>query len=244
MHRATALLAACLLPLLGAGCDRVPMPDFSFLHPKPAVPLADVLPGRWKAVYKGNTYTLTFGRHADVAVVIDVPQEFRARIGVDQLWIGGNYHVEDNHILNCQFTDGRWAVLIAQMHGLELHRCGIKSYTEDEMIDGDDAVWKRIAKAPDVRIGEAVDVADQNPTINDAPRPKAAVGKPAAASAPASMFDRQAKLTALFKHLEEKRKNLNVKNKAAVAAFNQEAAEYSRQVAEFNAASSATASAR
>ena len=243
MRRAAALLAACPLLLLGAtGCDRLPMPDWSFLHSKPAVPLGDVLPGRWKIVYKGNNYMLTFGRHSDVAFVVDVPPQYRARIGVDQLWIGGNYHVENDHELNCTFTDGRWAELVAQMHGLELHHCGIKSYTEDEIVDGDDAVWKRTAKAASTRMGEAVDVADQAPTINDAPRAKTAAGKPGARP-PASMADRQANLAALFKQLEEKRKTLNVKNKAAVAAFNQEAAEYSRQVAEFNAASTATASA-
>ena len=244
MHRAAVLLAACLLSLLGTGCDRVPMPDWSFLHPKPSIPLGDVLPGRWKLVYKGNTYTVTFGRHADVALVMDLPQEYRARFGTDQLWIGGNYHVEDDHYLNCQFTDGRWAVLIAQMHGLELHRCGIKSYTEDEIIDSYDVVWKRIAKAPDVRMGEAVDVADQAPAINDAPRPKTAAGTPAAAPATGSMLHRQAKLTALFRQLEEERKSLNVKNKVAVAAFNQKAAEYSQAVADFNAASAANAGAR
>lgn len=243
MNRAV-LLAACLLSLLGAGCDRVPMPDWSFLHSKPAMPLGDVLPGRWKILYKGNTYTLTFGRHADVAFVMDVPQEYRARIGVDQLWIGGNYHVENDHVLNCQFTEGRWAVLIAQMHGLEMHHVDIKSYTEDEIVDGEDATWKRIAKASSTRMGDAVDIADQAPAINDAPRAKSAAGKPGAAAPPASMADRQARLTALFKHLEDKRKTLNVKDKAAVAAFNQEAAEYSRQVAAFNAATTATASAR
>jgi hypothetical protein len=243
MNRAVAFLAACLLPLLGTGCDYVPKPDFSFLHTQPAMPLSDVLPGRWKILYKGNTYMLTFGRHADVALVIDVPPQYRARIGVDQLWIGGNYHVENDHELNCTFTDGRWAELLAQMHGLELHHCGIKSYTEDEIVDGDDAVWKRTAKAASVRMGEAVDIADQTLTINDAPRAKTAGGKSGSA-APASMAERQANLTALFQQLEEKRKTLKVKDKMAVAAFNQEAAEYSRQLAAFNAATSATAAAR
>ena len=243
MNRAAVPSACLLLLLLGTGCDYVPKLDLSFLHAKPAQPLGDVLPGRWKILYKGNTYQLTFGRHADVSLVIDVPPQYRARIGVDQLWIGGNYHVENDRELCCTFTDGRWAELLAQMHGLELHRCGIKSYTEDEIVDGDDAVWKRTAQAAAVRMGEAVDIADQTPTVNDAPRAKNAAGKPGAA-APASMAERQANLTALFKRLEEKRKTLKVKDKAAVTAFNQEAAEYSRQVAEFNAATPATAAAR
>ena len=239
MNRA-ALLAACLLPLLGSGCDRVPMPDWSFLHPPSATPLGDVLPGRWTGVYKGNTYTLTFGRHADVAYVVDVPQEYRARLGTDQLWIGGNYHVEDNRAINCQLTEGRWAVLLAQMRGLELHHVDIKSYTEDEMVDGQDVTWKRIGKAAAVRMGEAVDLADPASAAPKAARAETAAAKPVAGGS-GSMAGRQIKLTALFKQLEAERKNLNVKNKAAVAAFNKKAVEYSQQVADFNAATAATA---
>ena len=241
MHRAAAFLAAGLLLLGTAGCDRLPMPDWSFLHPKPAVPLDEVLPGRWKIAYRGNNYTFTFGRHSDVALVADVPQEYRARLGVDQFWIGGNYHVENDHYLNCQFTDGRWAELLAQMKGLEMHHAYIKSYTEDQIVETcntGDVAWTRIAKATAVRLGEAIDIADQPPAISDAPRAKSATGKAVAgkpgSGRPPTKAEQQAKLTALFKQLEEKRKNLNVKDKAAVAEFNQQAADYSRQVAEFN----------
>jgi hypothetical protein len=166
-----------------------------------------------------------------MSFVVDVPQEYRARLGTDQLWIGGNYHVESNHELNCEFTEGRWAVLVAQMKGLEMHHCGIKSYTRDQIIDGEDVTWTRVGQAPSARHGEAIDIADQPPAVNDAPRAKTPA---AGAKTKPSLAEQQSKLTAMFQHLENKRKTLNVQDKVAVAAFNREAAEYSRQVAQLN----------
>ncbi len=232
MNRAAACLSA-LLPLLCTGCERIPLPDWSFLpHQQADKPLKDVLPGRWKATAKGNTCTITFGRHSDVAYVIDVPQGYRARLGVDQLFIGGNYHLESDHAVNCQLTEGRWAEMLAQMKGLELHRIGIKSYSENELLDAEDVTWKRVGPAPSQNMGEAVDIADQAPTVNDAPRARAAAKSGAP---PTTMYDQQTKLTVLYNQLEAKRGKLNVKDKAAVAAFNKEAAEYARQVAALNA---------
>ncbi len=206
--------------------DKIPLSGLPFqTHKSTDTPLAEVLPGRWKIVEKGLNYQLTFGRHADMNLVVDVPPELRARAGVDQIWAGGNYHVENNSVVNCQLTDGRWAVLIAQMQGLKLHHVGVKSYTQDEVIDVDNASWKRLDHFTSGRTGEALDVADQAPQISDAPRAK---------PAPQSASDQQAKLTVLYKRLEGKRRQLDPKNKAAVAAFNKEAAAYTQEVAAFN----------
>ena len=132
------LVAALLLPLCLAGCGRPKLPSlFSFASSSetPAQPLRDVLPGRWSGEYKGQKYLVNFGRHQEVSVVIDVPLEYRARLGTDQLWIGGNYHVENDHGFNCQWTDGRWAEILARMGGIPLHQVGVKSFSADEFVD-------------------------------------------------------------------------------------------------------------
>ncbi len=195
--------------------------------------LRDTLPGRWRAEYKGQVCVLTFGRHSEVNIVVDVPQEYRARLGTDQLWIGGNYHVENEHSLNCQWTDGRWAEIIAQMGGLPLHQVGIKSYDDNEFVDGEDVKWKNIGHAPAGKSGEAVDIADQAPAVNDAPRAKKP-GNPGGAVPTKTLYDQQQKLTVLYNQLEIRRKKLDPKDKAALAAFNKAAEDYSREVAAFN----------
>ncbi len=200
-------------------------------------PLRDVLPGRWKGEYKGHNFMITFGRHSEVSMVMDVPLDLRARIGVDQLWFGGNYHVENDQVVNCQWTDGRWAEMLAQMGGMPLHQVGVKSYDENEMTDAEDTKWKCIGHAPAGKSGEAVDIADQAPAISDAPRAKGA-GAPVSSK---TLYDQQQKLTVLYSQLEIRRKKLNPKDKNAVAAFNKAAEQYSREVAAFNAGNRATA---
>ena len=233
--RIGALLA---LPILGTACGR---PSFfgwfsssdSFSSRAAKSPLRDVLPGRWTGEYKGQKYTVTFGRHQEVAIVLDVPQQYRAALGTDQLWIGGNYHVENDHSFNCQWTDGRWAEIIAQMGGMPLHQVGVKSYGENEFVDGEGTKWRCLDHAPAGRTGEAVDIAAQAPTINDAPRAKKPGGSGQSVSTK-TLYDQQQKLTVLYNQLQERRKKLNPKDKNAVAAFNRAADEYSREVASFN----------
>jgi hypothetical protein len=200
--------------------------------------LAEVLPGRWKLEYKGKKYIVTFGRHNEVSLLIDVPVEYRAALGTNQLWIGGNYHVQSDHDFNCQWTDGRWAEMLAQMGGMPLHRVGIKSYTDDEIIDEEDTKLECMSHAPAGNTGEAVDIAAQAPSINDAPR----AGQAGQLPGNASLYEEQKKLTILYTRLEEQRKKLTPKNKSGLAAFNKSAEEYSREVAAFNSHRTASTS--
>ncbi len=223
------------LPLFLAGCWRPSMPDW-FASKPPAPPLREVLPGRWTGEVKGHKYLVTFGRHQEVSVVVDVPPQYRSVLGTDQLWVGGNYHVENDHSFNCQWTDGRWAEIIAQMGGMPLHQVGVKNYEENEFVDGEDVHWRCVGHAAAGRGGEAVDIADQVPTVNDAPRAKGPATGPNVATK--TLYDQQQKLTVLYNGLEERRRKLNPKDKNALAAFNRAAEQYSREVAAFNSASS------
>ena len=232
--RIGALLA---LPLFGTACGRLSFSGWfsssSSSSDASARPLRDVLPGRWTGEYKGQKYAVTFGRHQEVSIVLDVPQQYRAALGTDQLWIGGNYHVENDHSFNCQWTDGRWAEIIARLGGMPLHQVGVKSYGENEFVDGEDTKWRCVSHATAGHGGDAVDIADQAPVINDAPRAKKP-GAPGQSVATKTLYDQQQKLTVLYNQLQERRKKLNPKDKKAMDAFNKAAEDYSREVAAFN----------
>ncbi len=236
-----SLLASALLPLamVTTACHPTSFGLFTSSSENNKAPLSDVLPGRWKAEYKGHNYVINFGRHSEASLLVEVPLEYRARLGTDQLWIGGNYHVENDHSVNCQWTDGRWAEMLAQIGGMPLHRVGVKSYDENEFVDGEDTKWKCLGHAPAGKTGEAVDIADQAPTLNDAPRAKGPAG-PGGQVATKTLYDQQQRLTVLYNQLETRRKKLNPKDKTAVAAFNKAAEEYSREVAAFNGGNPAT----
>ncbi len=239
MIRLSILAVSALAAAFGVNRNS---PSFPWNHGssshKADTPLRDVLPGRWKGEYKGQTYTINFGRHSEASVLVDVPFEYRARLGTDQLYIGGNYHVENDHSFNCQWTDGRWAEMLAQMGGMPLHHVGVKSYGENEFVDGEDVKWKCVSHAPAGNSGEARDIADQAPVINDAPRAKQPAN-PGGAVSTKTLYDQQQKLTVLYNQLETRRKKLNLKDKSAVAAFNKAAEDYSREVAALNSGNTA-----
>ena len=222
-------LISVLLLFLGVGCDHMPL-----LNKKPSIdkPLGQVLPGRWRVAYQDKTYDLTFGTHSEMSLTFDVPPQYVERVGAKQFWLGGNYHL-DGQRLSCQFTDGRWSELLARIQGVPFRHVDIVSYTQDELTDGEKIPWKRTGPASASQ-GEAVDLADS--TASNASAVSTAPPTAAELTQLKKLRVQQGKLTATYAKLEAKRKSLDPKNTAAVAAFNKDLADYVRQLTDYKAA--------